>query len=109
MTEENGATVVLPGSHRIRTSRWWTRIATSPPENLPKELEKHTVICGSLARPSCSMSITFMAVDPIARQIPRRNVIGIWAGPDTYPVTVWFAYDGIYPVSQDPCDSVRRE
>ena len=34
---------------------------------------------------------------------PRRNVIGIWAGLDTYPITAarW-AYQGLYPRSDDP-------
>jgi len=35
--------------------------------------------------------------------IPRRNIIGIWAGPDTYPVQQHrFAYQDLMPRSKDP-------
>lgn len=40
---------------------------------------------------------------PNRSEIPRRNVIGIWAGPDAYPVTpARYAYQGLAPRSRDP-------
>ena len=40
---------------------------------------------------------------PNRSQTKRRNVIGIWAGPDTYPTTAQrYAYEFVMPRSTNP-------
>jgi ectoine hydroxylase-related dioxygenase (phytanoyl-CoA dioxygenase family) len=40
---------------------------------------------------------------PNLSQARRRNVIGIWAGPDTYPTTAnRYAYEFVMPRSTNP-------
>lgn len=102
MTEENGATVVMPGSHRDvegrRTNHGDMDIAEKDLPDMPRV----TVTC-----PAGSVVLFHVNIlhggGANRSDIPRRNVIGIWAGPDTYPIKgARYQYQGIYPRSSDP-------
>lgn len=101
MTEENGATVVMPGSHRLVDDKSDKADMDMPEEKLP-DLPRVSVECsaGSLVL----FHVNIVHGGPANRSdIPRRNLIGIWAGPDTYPITTRrFQLQGVYPKSKDP-------
>ncbi|MET9018519.1 phytanoyl-CoA dioxygenase family protein [Actinopolymorpha sp. NPDC004070] len=102
MTEENGATVVLPGSHLLADENVAVGDQDIREEDLPPDLERRTVTC-----PAGSAVIFHVNIlhggGANRSSSPRRNVIGIWAGPDTYPTgAARYAYQGLYPRSQDP-------
>ncbi len=102
MTEENGATVVLPGSHRIPYEQVVDADRDIPADALPKEFERRTVLCPAGSAVLFHVN-NIHGGGPNRSAIPRRNVISIWAGPDTYPTTAArYAYQGIYPLSKDP-------
>lgn len=102
MTEDNGATVVLPGTHRIPSDQVRDEDRDLPEEELPSDAERVMVKC-----PAGSVVLFHVNIlhggGPNRSPIPRRNVIGIWAGPDTYPVTAArYAHGELYPRSSDP-------
>jgi ectoine hydroxylase-related dioxygenase (phytanoyl-CoA dioxygenase family) len=103
MTEQNGATVVLPGSHRMPEAELQRpEDAEIEDADLPPGYEKVSVCCP--AGSAVLFHVNLIHGGPGNRSPhPRRNVIGIWAGPDTYPITASrYAYQGLYPRSSDP-------
>ena len=109
MTAQNGATVILPGSHRIPDASVTWDDMNIPDGRLPAG-ERVLVDC-----PAGSVVLFHVKIihgGPANRSDrPRRNVIGIWAGPDTHPLTsARFAYHDLMPRSHDPSrrDQVRR-
>lgn len=101
MTEENGATVVFPGTHRISHEQFDPADADIPDEKLPAS-ERVTVKCPAGSAVLFHVNIIHGG-GPNRSPVPRRNVISIWAGPDTYPVKAQrYAYQGIHPRSTDP-------
>lgn len=101
MTEENGATVVLPGSHRVPHESVGPQDMDIAEKDLPPG-PRVSVCCP--AGSAVLFHVNIIHGGPANRsEIPRRNVIGIWAGPDTYPVTAArYAYQGLFPRSKDP-------
>lgn len=102
MTKANGATVVLPGTHRIPHEKVLASDVEIPQDKLPADAKHVTVEC-----PAGSLVLFHVNIihggGPNRSEIPRRNVIGIWAGPDTYPIgPSRYVYQGIYPRSKDP-------
>lgn len=102
MTADNGATVVLPGSHRVPHEQVTDKDMELTDEQLPEGFEHVSVQCpaGSVVL----FHVNILHGGPANRSdIPRRNVIGIWAGPDTYPTTpARYAYQDLFPRSADP-------
>ena len=101
MTAENGATVVLPGTHRIAPEDVPLTDTDMPPERLP-DVPHVMVTC-----PAGSAVLFHVCIihggGPNRSAAPRRNVIGIWGGPDTHPITGdRYAYQGLMPRSRDP-------
>ena len=101
MTEQNGATVVMPGTHRIPHEDVTDADADIPEEKLPNA-PRVTVTC-----PSGSAVIFHVNIihggGANRSSIPRRNIIGIWGGPDTYPITgARYSYQDLMPRSTDP-------
>lgn len=101
MTKANGATVVLPGTHRIPDSEVKREDMNIREEDLPKDAEHVTVECP--AGSAVLFHVNLIHGGGANRsEMPRRNVIGIWAGPDTYPTTAArYVYQGLYPRSKD--------
>lgn len=102
MTKANGATVVLPGTHRIPHEDVTPADMEISAANLPADAKQVTVEC-----PAGSLVLFHVNIihggGPNRSDIPRRNVIGIWTGPDTYPVgPARYVYQGLYPRSKDP-------
>jgi len=101
MTPDNGATVVLPKSHRIPHEKVTDSDMDIAEKDLPTEFEQVQVCCppGS----AVLFHVNIIHGGPANRStIPRRNIIGIWAGPETYPTTpARYAYQGLYPRSED--------
>ncbi|HEX4125337.1 MAG TPA: phytanoyl-CoA dioxygenase family protein [Tepidisphaeraceae bacterium] len=101
MTEANGATVVIPGSHRVPMESVTSADTDIPEEKLPAG-ERVAVCCpaGSLVL----FHVNLVHGGGANRTAcPRRNVISIWAGPDTYPTTAArYAYQDLMPRSADP-------
>lgn len=101
MTEENGATVVLPGTHTIPVEEVKDEDRDLPDEKLPADAERVMVKCPAGSAVLFHVNILHGG-GPNRSDIPRRNVIGIWAGPDTYPITAnRYAYGELYPRSKD--------
>lgn len=102
MTPENGATVVMPGSHRVAHHDVTAADRDIADVDVPSDYERVSVNCPAGA--AVLFHVNIIHGGPANRSpIPRRNVIGIWAGPDTYPVTPWrWAYQGLFPRSNDP-------
>jgi ectoine hydroxylase-related dioxygenase (phytanoyl-CoA dioxygenase family) len=101
-TEENGATVVLPGSHTLVNEDVSVTDQDIPEADLPKGFDRRVVACPA-------GSVVLFHVNLVhggganRSQHPRRNVIGIWAGPDTYPTgPSRYSYQDLYPRSTDP-------
>lgn len=100
MTAENGATVVCPGSHR-------TPYEEVKPED--KDMQESDVPSNRVTVECPAGSAVLFHINlvhgggPNRSQAKRRNVIGIWAGPNTYPTTAnRYAYEFVMPRSQDP-------
>jgi ectoine hydroxylase-related dioxygenase (phytanoyl-CoA dioxygenase family) len=109
MTAANGATVVLPGSHRLVDENVAVGDQDIAEQDLPADAERRTVTCPA-------GSAVFFHVNILhggganRSDRPRRNVIGIWAGPDTYPTGASrYAYQGLYPRSADPAKQRQVE
>jgi ectoine hydroxylase-related dioxygenase (phytanoyl-CoA dioxygenase family) len=101
MTERNGATVVLPGTHRIAHASVGPGDMDIAEKDLPP-VPRVTVTC-----PAGSVVLFHVNIihggGPNHSEFPRRNVIGIWSGPDTYPITAArYAYQDLMPRSGDP-------
>lgn len=102
MTEENGATVVLPGSHLLVDENVSVGDQDIDEADLPAGMERRTVTCP--AGSAVLFHVNILHGGGANRSTtPRRNVIGIWAGPDTYPIgSARYAYQDLYPRSEDP-------
>ncbi len=102
MTEENGGTVVLPGSHRLVDENVALGDQEISEADLPAGYERRVVACP--AGSAVLFHVNILHGGPANRSDRmRRNVIGIWAGPDTYPTgPSRYAFQGLYPRSTDP-------
>lgn len=100
MTQENGATVVCPGSHRIP----YDAVQDSDRDMLEDEVPAHRVTVECPAGSAVLFHVNMVhGGGPNLSQAQRRNVIGIWSGPDAYPITRnRYAYQFVMPRSQDP-------
>ena len=100
MTAENGATVVCPGSHHTPYEE-----ITDEDMDLPESAVPHprvTVECPAGSAVLFHINLVHGG-GPNLSQNKRRNVIGIWAGPETYPTTgSRYAYEFVTPRSTDP-------
>ncbi|MEX0653875.1 MAG: phytanoyl-CoA dioxygenase family protein [Phycisphaeraceae bacterium] len=102
MTEANGATVVLPGTHRVPHEAVTDADREIAERDLPADQRRVTVTCPAGSAVLFHVNIIHGG-GANRSDIHRRNVIGIWAGPDTYPVTAArYAYQGLRPRSADP-------
>ncbi len=100
MTEENGATVVCPGSHHIAPDEVKAGDVDMPESEVPEN--RVTVSCPSGSAVLFHTNIVHGG-GPNLSAAKRRNVIGIWAGPETYPTTSHrYAYEFVMPRSADP-------
>lgn len=101
MTEANGATVVMPGTHRNAPAAPRPADMDLPEAELPAS-ERRLVTCP--AGSAVLFHVNILHGGGANRSDhPRRNVIGIWSGPDTYPTThARYAYQGVMPRSTDP-------
>lgn len=99
MTEETGATVVCPGSHRTSGE------VRDSDQNMPEAevpAERVTVECPAGSAVLFHVNIVHGG-GPNRSQNKRRNIIGIWAGPEAYPVTgARYAYEFVMPRSTNP-------
>ena len=101
MTPENGATVVLPGTHRIAPEQVTAADMDIAEADLP-DVPRVTVTCPAGAAVLFHVNIIHGG-GANRSTMPRRNVIGIWGGPDTYAITpARYAYQGLRPRSTDP-------
>lgn len=100
MTADNGATVVFPGSHHGAPTQPDPADTDIPAERLPGN--PVTVECP--AGSAVLFHVNLIHGGPANRtDQPRRNVIGIWSGPDTWPTYPHrFAYQGVMPASLEP-------
>jgi len=109
MTRKNGATVVYPGSHRIADEEVSSEDSDIPTSRLPKDIEPVTVECPAGSAVLFHVN-TIHGGGPNRSDAPRRNIIGIWAGPDTYPITAArYAYGELRPRSADPAKRAQVE
>ena len=100
MTAENGATVVCPGSHRIPDEDVTADDMDMPEAAVPGK--RVTVECPAGSAVLFHINLVHGG-GPNLSQTKRRNVIGIWAGPNTYPTTAHrYAYEFVMPRSTDP-------
>ena len=102
MTEANGATVVLPGSHRVPDDQIPESDRDIPEEKIPRDARRVTVTCPAGAAVLFHASIIHGG-GANRSDMTRRNIISIWTGPDTYPILPdRFAYQCLMPRSTDP-------
>jgi hypothetical protein len=102
MTEANGATVVYPGTHRIAHELVKREDVAIPESQLPTDIKPVTVTCP--AGSAVLFHVNIIHGGGANRSpMPRRNIISIWSGPDTYPITgARYAYQALMPRSADP-------
>lgn len=101
MTEANGATVVLPGTHRIPAEAVLPSDMDIPEARLP-DAPRRTVCCPAGSAVLFHVNIIHGG-GANRSDAPRRNLISIWSGPDTYPTTAArYAYQDLMPRSRDP-------
>ncbi len=99
MTSENGGTVVCPGSHRNTQEAVRSEDKDMPESEVPSN--RVTVECPAGSAVLFHINLIHGG-GPNLTRTPRRNVIGIWAGPDTYPTTASrYAYESVMPRSKD--------
>lgn len=99
MTEENGATVVCPSTHRVRHEEVTAGDTDIPESDVPAE--RAAVTCPAGAAVLFHVSIIHGG-GPNRSASKRRNVIGIWSGPGAYPTTASrYAYQSVMPRSSD--------
>jgi len=102
MTESNGATVVLPGTHRVPHESVGRQDIAIPEEKLPKDARHVTVTCPAGSAVLFHVNIIHGG-GANRSNIPRRNLISIWSGPDTYPTNpARYFYQDLMPRSKDP-------
>lgn len=107
MTVDNGATVVLPGSHRLAGADVALGDQDIPEADLPSGFERTVVECPAGSAVLFHVNILHGG-GANESSTARRNVIGIWAGPDTYPTgSARYAYQDLYPRSVD--EARRRQ
>ena len=99
MTAQNGGTVVCPGSHRGAPLPALPGDMDMEESEVPQE--RVTVEC-----PAGSLVLFHVNVvhggGPNVSDAKRRNVISIWAGPDSHPTTgARYAYEFVKPRSRD--------
>lgn len=100
MTKENGATVVCPGSHRIAHEDVKDSDTDMAQSDVPEN--RVTVECPAGSAVLFHVNIVHGG-GPNHSDTKRRNVIGIWAGPETYPTTSHrYAYEFVAPRSRNP-------
>ena len=100
MTEENGATVVCPGTHRVPHEAVQGGDVDMPESEVPAE--RVTLACPAGSAVLFHVSLIHGG-GPNRSASKRRNVISIWSGPDAYPTTgARYAYQSVMPRSQDP-------
>ena len=100
MTEENGATVVCPGTHRIPHEAVRPGDTDIPEAEVPAE--RVTVVCPAGSAVLFHVSLLHGG-PPNRSETKRRNVIGIWSGPDAFPTNPnRYAYMSVMPRSADP-------
>lgn len=100
MTAQNGATVVCPGSHRVADDTIDARDKDIDEADVPPQ--RLTVECPAGSAVLFDTNIVHGG-GPNHSDHPRRNVIGIWAGPDVHPTTASrYAYEFVMPRSTDP-------
>ncbi|HLQ81890.1 MAG TPA: phytanoyl-CoA dioxygenase family protein [Bacillota bacterium] len=100
MTTDNGATVVCPGSHRIADDRIDAGDKDIAEAEVPAE--RLTIECPAGSAVLFDTNIVHGG-GPNRSDRPRRNAIGIWAGPDVHPTTASrYAYEFVMPRSTDP-------
>jgi hypothetical protein len=107
MTEKNGATVVMPGTHRIPHEQVTGKDVLIPEERLPQDAPRVTVTCPAGSAVLFHVSIIHGG-PPNRSEHPRRNIISIWSGPETYPAGPHrYAYQGLMPRSKDPARQLQ--
>lgn len=100
MTAENGATVVCPGSHRVPHESITNEDCDLAESAVPAD--RVTVECPAGSAVLFHVNIVHGG-GPNRSDAPRRNIIGIWAGPETYPTMPYrYAYQFVMPRSADP-------
>jgi len=100
MTEENGATVVCPGTHRISHDAVKPGDTDIAEADVPAE--RVTLACPAGSAVLFHVSLIHGG-GPNYSDGKRRNAISIWSGPDAYPTTASrYAYQGVMPRSADP-------
>lgn len=100
MTEENGATVVCPGTHRVPHESVLSGDTDIPETDVPAE--RLTLECPAGSAVLFHVSLIHGG-GPNRSDGKRRNAISIWSGPDAYPTTpARYAYQGVMPRSADP-------
>lgn len=100
MTEENGATVVCPGSHRIAHEEVLPSDIDIAESAVPKP--RVTVACPAGSAVFFHVNIVHGG-GPNRSDGRRRNVISIWAGEDALPTTpARYAYEFLRPRSSNP-------
>ncbi len=101
MSAANGATFVLPGTHRIAHEDVLDADVDLPEDGLP-DVPRVMVECPGGSAVLFHVNIIHGGGANRA-QVPRRNLVGIWAGPDAYPVTpARYVYQDLMPRSADP-------
>jgi ectoine hydroxylase-related dioxygenase (phytanoyl-CoA dioxygenase family) len=99
MTEENGATVVCPGTHRIAHEDVKASDKNIPETEVPTN--RVTVTCPAGSAVVFHVNIVHGG-GPNLSDGKRRNAIGIWSGPDCYPATgARYVYESVMPRSKD--------
>jgi len=102
MTELNGATVVYPGTHRVPHESVGKQDIVISEDRLPKDVAPVTVLCPAGSAVLFHVNIIHGG-GANRSDIPRRNLISIWAGPDAYPTTpARYAFQDVKPASHDP-------
>src|ERR1051326_922802 len=86
MTAANGATVVIPGSHRIAHEEVTPADMDVPEEKIPAAAERVTVCCPAGSAVLFHVNLLHGG-GPNRSPGHRRNVISIWSGPDALPIT----------------------
>lgn len=98
MTEENGATVVCPGTHHDANAL--PGDTDIPRSDVPDE--RVAVLCPAGSAVLIHINLIHGG-PPNGTTSKRRNVIGIWSGPDAHPTGPHrYAYQGVMPRSADP-------
>jgi ectoine hydroxylase-related dioxygenase (phytanoyl-CoA dioxygenase family) len=101
MSEANGATVVFPGTHCIPHEQVVPGDMHIPEAKLPNS-PRVTVNCPAGSAVLFHVNIIHGG-GPNRSDVPRRNLIGIWTGPNTYSgISHRFAYQDLMPRSKDP-------